>query len=69
MTAHAPYKYDVVGSFLRPAKLKEARSALEAGTLDAAGLKAVEDECITDLIAKQKANGLRFITDGEFRRA
>ena len=66
---HAPYRYDVVGSFLRPAELKEARAQFEAGTLDAAALKAVEDKCITDLVAKQKANGLHFITDGEFRRA
>lgn len=69
MTNYGPNKYDVVGSFLRPAKLKEAREAFAAGTLDAAALKAVEDECITDLIAKEKATGLRFITDGEFRRA
>ena len=69
MTNCGPNKYDVVGSFLRPAKLKEAREAFAAGTLDATALKAVEDECITDLIAKEKTAGLRFITDGEFRRA
>ena len=40
-----------------------------AGTLDAAGLKAVEDEAIRDLVAKQKAAGLQVITDGEFRRS
>ena len=69
MTNCGPNKYDVVGSFLRPAKLKEAREAFAAGTLDATALKVVEDECITDLIAKEKTAGLRFITDGEFRRA
>ena len=66
---YGPNRYDVVGSFLRPAKLKQAREDFTAGTIDAAALKAIEDECITDLIAKEKKAGLRFITDGEFRRA
>lgn len=66
---YGPNRYDVVGSFLRPAKLKQAREDFSAGAIDAAALKAVEDECITDLIAKEKKAGLRFITDGEFRRA
>ena len=69
VTQHAPYKYDVVGSFLRPAELKEARAAFEAGTISAEALKEVEDREIAQLIAKEKAAGLRFITDGEFRRA
>ena len=30
---HAPFRYDYVGSFLRPEKLKEARKALEEGKL------------------------------------
>ena len=66
---YGPNRYDVVGSFLRPAKLKKAREDFNTGAIDAAALKAIEDECITDLIAKEKKAGLRFITDGEFRRA
>lgn len=69
MPQHAPSRYDVVGSFLRPAPLKEARAAHAAGTLDDAGLKQVEDACITQLIEEQKAAGLPFLTDGEFRRS
>ena len=64
-----PHRFDVVGSFLRPAKLKEAREQFERGGIDATALKAVEDECILDLIAKEKKAGLGVITDGEFRRA
>lgn len=64
----APYRYDYVGSFLRPEALKEARSKFENGTIDAAALKDVEDACITDLVKKQKQAGYHFITDGEFRR-
>ncbi len=66
---HAPFRYDYVGSFLRPARLKEARRAYEAGTLDQAGLTAVEDDCIRELVGKIKALGYHVITDGEFRRS
>ena len=67
-TKNAPFRADVVGSYLRPAELKAARADFEAGRIDAAALKATEDRAIADLIAKQKAAGLRVITDGEFRR-
>lgn len=66
---HAPFRYDYVGSFLRPEKLKEARKALEEGKITAEELKAVEDESIRDLVKKQKEAGYHVITDGEFRRS
>ena len=65
----APFRYDYVGSFLRPAKLKKARADYEDGIITAAQLKEVQDACITELVAKQKAAGYHVITDGEFRRA
>ena len=65
---HAPYRYDYVGSFLRPAELKSARKDFEEGKITAEQLKEVEDRCVTDLVSKQKAAGYHFITDGEFRR-
>ena len=64
-----PFRHDYVGSFLRPQKLKEARKDFEAGKIDRAALTAVEDECIRELVAKQKELGYEVITDGEFRRA
>ena len=67
-TIHAPQRNDIVGSFLRPAYLRQARAAFERGQLSADELKAAEDKAILDLIAKEKAAGLRVITDGEFRR-
>ena len=69
MALRTPFRCESVGSFLRPEKLKQARKDYENGTISAQQLKAVEDECITDLVAKQKAAGLHAITDGEFRRA
>ena len=69
MAAIAPTRFDVVGSFLRPEALKEARAARAAGKLDDAGLIAVENACIAELVAKQKDAGLPLLTDGEFRRS
>ena len=69
MTVQTPYRYDVVGSFLRPEKLKQARKDYEAKKISKEELTKVEDACITDLIQKEKAAGLHVITDGEFRRA
>ncbi len=68
-TLHAPFRCDVVGSFLRPAELKEARAKFAEGKLTAEELRAVEDRLITELVAKQKAHGLKAITDGEYRRS
>ena len=65
----APFHFDIVGSFLRPEELKEAREAFNNGNISREELTAVEDRLITDLIQKQKAAGLPVITDGEFRRA
>ena len=67
-TITAPQRYDVVGSFLRPDYLRQARAAFARGQLSAEELKAAEDKAILDLIAKEKAAGLHVITDGEFRR-
>ncbi|MGN0364128.1 MAG: 5-methyltetrahydropteroyltriglutamate--homocysteine S-methyltransferase [Bilifractor sp.] len=64
-----PFRYDFVGSFLRPERLKEARAAFEEGKITAQELKKVEDACIVDLVRKQKELGYHVITDGEFRRA
>ena len=66
---NAPFRADVVGSFLRPDVLKQARADFAAGVIDAGALRAVEDEAIRDLVAKQKAAGLHVITDGEFHRS
>ena len=64
-----PFRFDYVGSFLRPAELKQARADFEAGKINAEELKAVEDKAIIDLVNKQKKAGFHVITDGEFRRA
>ncbi len=63
-----PFRADHVGSFLRPKRLLEARAEAQAGRLDAAGLRKVEDDAIREIVRFQEDVGLKSITDGEFRR-
>ncbi len=63
-----PFRADHVGSFLRPHRLAEAREKFFRDALPAAELRALEDECINELVQKQKDVGLKGITDGELRR-
>lgn len=65
---NVPFTVDHVGSFLRPEKIHEARKQVATGTLTKAELRQIEDEAIRDLVAQQKAVGIKGITDGEFRR-
>ncbi|WP_221801179.1 5-methyltetrahydropteroyltriglutamate--homocysteine S-methyltransferase [Oceanobacter mangrovi] len=65
----APFRADVVGSYLRPHYLKLARSRFERGEISAEQLGEVEDRAIRELVVQQRAAGLRVITDGEFRRS
>src|ERR1700756_4668191 len=64
-----PFRADHVGSLLRPQKLLRARQEHAEGALDDAGLRAVEDEAVLEVIRMQGDVGLRTVTDGEFRRA
>ena len=64
-----PFRADHVGSFLRPAALKEARARREKGAITPAELKAVENREIEKIIKKQEELGLKLATDGEFRRS
>jgi 5-methyltetrahydropteroyltriglutamate--homocysteine methyltransferase len=67
--ATPPFRADHVGSLLRTAALREARSRRERGEIGPGELAAIEDAEIAALIRRQEAVGLRSITDGEYRRA
>lgn len=69
-TAKPPYRADHVGSLLRPDSVKAARRKhFDDKSIDAAELKAVEDEAIRDVIKLQEDVGIPAITDGEIRRS
>ena len=61
-------KYDIVGSFLRPQEIKEARKKYFDGKISIEELREVEDQEIEKLVAKEVEHGLKIVTDGEFRR-
>jgi len=57
------HKADHIGSFLRPAKLLEAR-----GSVRPEELRKLEDQHILRVLEKQRELGFEVATDGEFRR-
>jgi 5-methyltetrahydropteroyltriglutamate--homocysteine methyltransferase len=59
---------EVVGSLLRPAELAVARKRAEAGELDPAAFKAIEDRAVDEAIRLQEDAGIDVVTDGELRR-
>jgi len=61
-------RVDLVGSLLRPEKLKQAFSDYGQGNSSAAELKSAQDAAIRDVVAKQVAHDLPIVVDGEFRR-
>lgn len=63
-----PFRADHVGSLQRPEWLLETREKFKAGEIDAAELRAREDEAIGEVVRMQEEIGLQSITDGEYRR-
>lgn len=59
-----PYRADHIGSLLRPAELLHARQSHMATE----ELRALEDEQIKRVFAKQQELGFEIFTDGELRR-
>ncbi|HUR70426.1 MAG TPA: hypothetical protein VMZ02_00480 [Candidatus Limnocylindrales bacterium] len=59
---------DVVGSLLRPTKLKDARNQYDEGKLTLEQLREIEDQAIREAVKLQESIGLSVVTDGEYRR-
>jgi 5-methyltetrahydropteroyltriglutamate--homocysteine methyltransferase len=68
-TKKAPFRFDIVGKFLRHQRLKEARAKFEKNEITADKLKKVEDEEIRKLLETQKKVGLQTVKDGDFHRS
>lgn len=64
-----PFRADVVGSYLRPDALKQARAQFHKQQLTADALRAHEDTAVRYTVQRQCDCGLQVVTDGEFRRA
>src|SRR5688572_5802788 len=61
-------RVDLVGSLLRPAKLKQAFAKWGRGETTEEELQTIQDEAIREVIAEQEARDLPLVVDGEFRR-
>ncbi len=59
---------DHIGSLLRPPSLIDAFKRFARGELRPDFFEAAQDDAIREVIAKQEAHGIPFVTDGEFRR-
>ena len=66
--AYPAFRAEHIGSLLRPPALLRAREDFEAGRIEAAALRAVEDRAIHDVVRLQESVGLEVVTDGEYRR-
>jgi methionine synthase II (cobalamin-independent) len=63
-----PFRAEHIGSLLRPIDLLEQRHRFTRGEISQDELTAAENAAIADAVALQERLGLRFVTDGEFRR-
>lgn len=68
MSQNQVFRTDVVGSFLRPAPLRQAFKQRSAGEIDDEALRRAQDEAIRGIVRVQEEAGLPVATDGEFRR-
>ena len=49
----APYKYDIVGSFLRDKEIKQAREGFSLGKINQSQLEEIENKSIENLVKKK----------------
>lgn len=63
-----PFRFECIGSFIRPPELADIRAKHSSGDATDDELRSAEDEAIRELVDKKISLGLRSVTDGEFRR-
>jgi 5-methyltetrahydropteroyltriglutamate--homocysteine methyltransferase len=63
-----PFRAEHIGSLLRPKSLLDQRGRFARGEISREALAAAEDTAIKEALALQERVGLKFATDGEFRR-
>ncbi len=61
-------KIEIVGSFLPEETLIAARQDFERGIIDRPRLTSIEDDAVKDIVERQIASSLPFVTSGEIRR-
>lgn len=61
-------RVSIVGSFLRPQKLLVAKQKYAKKEISKQNLDEITDECILQIAQKQRSFGIKYISDGEFRK-
>jgi 5-methyltetrahydropteroyltriglutamate--homocysteine methyltransferase len=61
-------RVDHTGGFRKPDRLRDAYARFARGDAGDAELRAIQDESIRELIAKEEAHNLPVLSDGEYRR-
>ncbi|QNS14319.1 5-methyltetrahydropteroyltriglutamate--homocysteine S-methyltransferase [Mannheimia bovis] len=64
----APYRNDIVGSFLRTDALKQAREDFNQQKISREELREVTRQEVKKLVELQKQHGVKAVSDGEFSR-
>ncbi|MGT2908175.1 vitamin B12 independent methionine synthase [Streptococcus dentiloxodontae] len=67
--AKTHFHFDHVGSYLRPAALKEAREKFAAKEISKEELLDIQDKLVKELVEHEVENGLKVVSDGEFGRS
>src|SRR5207248_2318393 len=67
--AKPPFRAEVIGSLLRPRRLKDAGRAVQEGRMPPAEYQALLEAEIGRVIARQEDIGLPVVTDGELARS
>ncbi len=68
MAEKGPFRFDHVGSLLRPDELLQSREKWKRDEMSLDELRVHEDNCIKHAVKLQEEVGLQSITDGEYRR-
>jgi methionine synthase II (cobalamin-independent) len=65
-----PFRAEHMGSLLRPANLLEAREKITKTGIsaEAAGLPAIEQEAVREVVKMQQDLGFKAVTSGEYTR-
>jgi methionine synthase II (cobalamin-independent) len=64
-----PFRAEHMGSLLRPDNLLEAREKIATGvSAEAAGLLAIEQEAVREVVKMQQDLGFKAVTSGEYNR-
>lgn len=61
-------RVSIVGSFIRPKKLIKAKEKYQKRQISYKNFVEIENECILELAKKQRKLGIKYVSDGEFRK-